>query len=110
MIAVTQIRHRHSEGHRYSRDELAAGRTGREAMRALKRPISDRVYRHLRADGRPERTLRERLFIQRGRLEPLEHTGSSDQSLPDRHKRYAHPRDLSQGQPRRAHTSPPGTT
>jgi transposase len=50
MIAVTQIRHRHSEGRRYYDDKLAAGRTGREAMRALKRHISDRVYRHLRAD------------------------------------------------------------
>jgi transposase len=50
MIAVTQIRHRHSEGRRYYDDKLAAGRTGREAIRALKRHISDRVYRHLRAD------------------------------------------------------------
>ena len=50
MIAVTQIRHRHSEGRRYHDNKLAAGRTGREAMRALKRHISDRVYRHLRAD------------------------------------------------------------
>lgn len=51
MIAVTQIRHLHSEGRRYYDAKLAAGKTKREAMRALKRQISDRVYRHLRADG-----------------------------------------------------------
>lgn len=50
MIAVTQIRHLHSEGRRYYDTKLAAGKTKREAMRALKRQISDRVYRHLRAD------------------------------------------------------------
>jgi hypothetical protein len=33
------------------RRNLAAGRTGREAMRALKRHISDRVYRHLGTDA-----------------------------------------------------------
>jgi transposase len=51
MIAVTQIRHRDSEGRRYYDHKLAEGRTRREAMRALKRHISDRVYRHLRVDA-----------------------------------------------------------
>jgi transposase len=52
MIAVTQIRHRDSEGRRYYDHKLAEGRTGRESLRALKRRISDRVYRHLVADAR----------------------------------------------------------
>jgi transposase len=52
MIAVTQIRNAGSEGRVYYDTKLAAGRTRREAMRALKRHISDRVYRHLRADAR----------------------------------------------------------
>ena len=52
MIAVTQIRNPGSEGRAYYDAKLAAGRTRREAMRALKRHISDRVYRHLRADAR----------------------------------------------------------
>ena len=52
MIAVTQIRNAGSEGRLYYDTKLAAGRTRREAMRALKRHISDRVYRYLRADAR----------------------------------------------------------
>ena len=47
MIAVTQIRHLDSEGRAYYDPKLAAGKTKREAMRALKRHISDRVYRQL---------------------------------------------------------------
>ncbi|HKV19540.1 MAG TPA: transposase [Mycobacterium sp.] len=52
MIAVTQIRNLHSEGRAYYDSKLAAGRTRREAMRSLKRHISDRVFRHLRTDAR----------------------------------------------------------
>ena len=52
MIAVTQIRNSGSEGHTYYHAKLTAGRTRREAMRSLKRHISDPVYRHLRADAR----------------------------------------------------------
>jgi transposase len=52
MIAVTQIRNAGSEGRAYYDSKLAAGRTRREAMRALKRHISDRVFRHLRTDAR----------------------------------------------------------
>ena len=52
MIAVTQIRNRDSEGRGYYDTKVAAGKTKREAMRALKRRISDRVYRQLVADAR----------------------------------------------------------
>jgi hypothetical protein len=52
MIAVTQIRNAGSEGRTFYDTKLAAGRTRRESMRALKRHISDRVYRHLRDDVR----------------------------------------------------------
>ena len=52
MIAVTQIRHVGSEGRVYFDAKVAAGRTRREAMRSLKRHISDRVFRHLRTDAR----------------------------------------------------------
>ena len=52
MIAVTQIRHLDSEGRTYFDRKVAEGRTKREAMRALKRQISDRVYKHLTADAR----------------------------------------------------------
>ena len=52
MAAVTQIRNPDSEGRGYYDTKLAAGKTKREAMRALKRRISDRVYRQLVADIR----------------------------------------------------------
>ena len=52
MIAVTQIRNAGSEGRAYYDARIAVGRTRREARRSLKRHISDRVFRHLRADVR----------------------------------------------------------
>ncbi len=51
MAAVTQIRHAHSPGRGYYERKVADGKTGREALRALKRRISDVVYRHLTADA-----------------------------------------------------------
>jgi transposase len=51
MAAVTQIRHTDSEGRRYYESKLEAGKTRREALRALKRKLSDRVYRALLADA-----------------------------------------------------------
>jgi transposase len=50
--AITQIRHRHSPGRRYYDRKLAEGKTPREAIRALKRRLSDVVWRHLVADAR----------------------------------------------------------
>ena len=52
MAAITQIRHLHSEGRAYYDKKLAEGKTGKEALRALKRRISDTLYRRLRADAR----------------------------------------------------------
>ncbi len=52
MAAVTQIRNLDSEGRAYYDAKVAAGQTKREALRALKRRISDRVYRQLITDAR----------------------------------------------------------
>jgi transposase len=52
MVAVTQIRNRDSEGRRYYDAKIAAGKTKREALRALKRRVSDRVYQRMIADAR----------------------------------------------------------
>jgi transposase len=49
-----QIRHRHSPGRAFYDRKLAAGKTNKEALRALKRRITDTIYRQLRADA--ERT------------------------------------------------------
>jgi len=51
IAAATQIR-LETEGRRYYRRKLAEGKTRMEAMRCLKRRISDAVYRQLLADAR----------------------------------------------------------
>jgi transposase len=51
MAAVTQIRHRHSAGRAYFDRKIAEGKTGKEALRCLKRRISDAVFARLQADA-----------------------------------------------------------
>jgi transposase len=52
MAAVTQIRYRHSKGRAYYDKKIAEGKTPKEALRALKRQVSDAIYQRLRADAR----------------------------------------------------------
>jgi hypothetical protein len=52
MAAVTQVRHRHSEGRAYYDKKLAEGKTPKEAMRSLKRQVSNAIYARLQADAR----------------------------------------------------------
>jgi hypothetical protein len=52
MVAVTQIRHRHSEGRVYYDKKLAEGKTPKEALRSLKRQISNAIFACLQADAR----------------------------------------------------------
>ena len=52
MAAITQIRHAHSPGYDYYQRKLAAGKTKKEAIRALKRRISDALYDRLVADAK----------------------------------------------------------
>jgi transposase len=49
MAAVTQVRYRHSGGRACYDKKIAEGKTGKEALRALKRQISDAICKHLRA-------------------------------------------------------------
>jgi hypothetical protein len=51
-IAVTQLRH-DSPGRAYVQRRVAAGDTKCEAIRALRRRLSDEVYRRLLADAPP---------------------------------------------------------
>ncbi len=53
MTAITQIRHAHSDGRAYYERKVAEGKTHKEALRCLKRRISDAVYACLQADARP---------------------------------------------------------
>ena len=52
MAAVTQIRYRHSDGRTYYDRKPAEGKTPEEALRCLKRRVSDAIYARLQADAR----------------------------------------------------------
>ena len=52
MAAITQIRHKHSDGRGYYEKKLAEGKTHKEALRSLKRRISDAIFARLLADAR----------------------------------------------------------
>jgi transposase len=52
MAAITQISHRHSDGRAYYDKKLTEGKTHKEAVRCLKRRISDAVFARLQADAR----------------------------------------------------------
>ena len=52
MAAVTQVRHRHSDGRAYYDRKLAEGKTPKEALRSLKRRVSDAIFARLQADAR----------------------------------------------------------
>ena len=51
IAAIVQLRH-DTEGRAYYRRKLAAGKTPLEALRCLKRRLSDVIYRRLVADAR----------------------------------------------------------
>jgi transposase len=100
IAAVTQLR-LDTEGRDYYRRKRAAGKKPKEALRCLKRRISDAIYKQLVADAQPE-------AIQVPGTDPGGHRGAtqessavdlpphidtSDQPLPDpHHRRYAAPR------------------
>ena len=52
MAAITQIRHKHSDGRAYYDKKIAEGKTHKEALRSLKRRVSDAIYARLLADAR----------------------------------------------------------
>ena len=52
MAAVTQVRPRHSQGRAYYDKKLAEGKTPKEALRALKRQVSNAIFACLQADAR----------------------------------------------------------
>jgi transposase len=52
MAAITQIRHAHSDGRACYDRKIAEGKTHKEALRCLKRRISDTVFARLQADAR----------------------------------------------------------
>ena len=52
MAAVTQIRFRQSEGRAYHDRKIKEGKSHKEALRCLKRRVSDAIFAHLVADAK----------------------------------------------------------
>ena len=88
-MAVVQLR-RDTEGRAYYRHKLAAGKTPMEAMRCLKRRLSDLVYKQMTDDARtkskPELGTspggHSGAALQSSAAGLIPTAGSSDQSLP----------------------------
>ena len=95
MAAVTQIRC-HSDGRAYYDRKLAEGKTHKEALRCLKRRISDTIYSRLQADARraaepARRRVREGnrgATLSPARPAHTPRTGSSAKPLPDPNPHY----------------------
>jgi transposase len=90
MAAVTQIRYPHSGGRAYYDKKLAEGKTPKEALRALKRQVSDAIYKRLKADaaraaaaGTPVREGTRGTTLSPARPARTPGAGSSAKPLPD---------------------------
>jgi transposase len=59
IVAVTQIRFRHSDGRAFFDRKVDEGKTPKEALRALKRRISDALYRQLQLDAQRATSARQ---------------------------------------------------
>jgi hypothetical protein len=88
MAAITQIRQRHSKGRAYYEKKLAEGKTGKEALRSLKRQVSNAIFACLRLmPDAPQPARRAREGSRGTALSPARPahtpgTGSSDKPLP----------------------------
>jgi hypothetical protein len=83
-MAVVQLRN-DTEGRRYYRRKLAEGKTTMEAMRALKRRLSDIVYRQMTADAKRLATSpggHTGATLQSSAADPIPMADSSEKSLP----------------------------
>ncbi|GAA1630647.1 IS110 family transposase [Actinoplanes couchii] len=84
IMAVVQLRN-DTEGRRYYRRKLAEGKTTMEAMRALKRRLSDVVYRQMAADAKRHRTGpggQAGATLQSSAADPNPQVDTSEKSLP----------------------------
>jgi transposase len=55
LAAITQLRHKHSKGRACYDKKAAGGKTRKEALRSLKRKVSDAIFARLQADARQAR-------------------------------------------------------
>ena len=56
MAAITQLRYKHSPGRAYYDKKISEGKTHKEALRSLKRRISNAIFARLQADTRQAAT------------------------------------------------------
>jgi transposase len=89
MAAFVQLR-RDTTGRAYYRRKLTAGKTPMEAMRCLKRRLSDAVYRQLLTDAQPRREPAEAgsgghrgATLTSSAADQTPHIGTSDQPQPE---------------------------
>jgi transposase len=85
IMAVVQLRH-DTEGRAYYRRKLAAGKTPMEAMRCLKRRLSDVVYKQMINDAKKARTGpggHMGATLQSSAADPIPKISTSEQSLPE---------------------------
>ncbi|MET8354281.1 hypothetical protein [Micromonospora sp. NPDC005206] len=83
-MAVVQLRH-DTEGRAHYRRKLAAGKTPMEAMRALKRRLSDIVYKQMIKDAKKAETGpggHVGATLQSSAADPNPRVNTSEQSLP----------------------------
>jgi transposase len=76
MAAVTQLQGAHSPGRAYYQRKRAEGKTGKEALRSLKRRISDVIYARLVADAKAAGTWNRGPGGQPGNVSKSSATGS----------------------------------
>ncbi|NJC72379.1 IS110 family transposase [Planosporangium thailandense] len=94
IMAIVQLRN-DTEGRAYYRRKLAAGKTPMEAIRALKRRLSDLVYKQMIRDANAARTGpggQAGAALQSSAADPIPKVSSSEQSLPG--PADTHPRTL----------------
>ena len=83
MAAITQVRHRHSVGRAYYDRKVKEGKSHKEALRSLKRRISDAIFARLVADAkRKAQAVEPGPGGQRGDGSISSVAGSSDKPLP----------------------------
>jgi len=84
IMAIVQLRH-DTEGRAYYRRKLAAGKTSMEAIRCLKRRLSDLVYKQMVNDAAAVKTGpggQSGATLQSSAADPIPMADTSDKSLP----------------------------
>jgi transposase len=111
IVAVTQIRFPHSHGRAFFDRKVAQGKTPKEALRALKRRISDALYRQLHLDAQQATTTTQRTREGKQGTTPKParpaltlNTGSSAKPLPGPTSPYDNRPDHDRPDTRRIHT------